>query len=245
MLDFPATARTVVRDGFCYEVWDEYPHRFENPDQVDNWDFWTVFETGGWEPYLEGVLDAHLGPTLTMLDVGAWWGPVTLIAAQKCAWVVAVEPDAVARKRLNANLRLAGQNANVYPVAVAAADGRVRIGHRHDRRFGDSMTSTIFDGDAVEVPAIALSTALAAASGNGHTIGMIKMDIEGGEEQVLPASKDVLRHYGAPLLLSTHAAIVDNPARYLRTVTSALADFDVTVVDGNLDGLATILAVPN
>lgn len=241
MPPFPATKRTVTRNGKRYQVWDEHPHRGENPE-LEDWDFWSAFETGDWEPELEATLGEHLAARSTFLDIGAWIGPVSLIAARMCSQVHAVEPDPVAHERLTANVgRQRRKNITTWPVALAAADGTVRIGRRSDRRFGDSMTSTIFQGDAIEVQARTLESLLADVEATN--IGLIKMDIEGGEERVLPACVDTLRSIGAPLLLSTHALLVDDPDRYQRAITTALDGFDTTIISGRLDGLATILAV--
>jgi FkbM family methyltransferase len=233
---FPATKRTVTRNGRRYSVWDEHPH-------VGGWDFWGLFETGDWEPQLDEVLAAHLTPKTTLVDIGAWIGPVSLVASRLCARVVAVEPDPVAGERLLANLgRQRKQNVTVHPVALSAADGTVQIGRRADRRFGDSMTSVIFTEDAIDVPARTLETLLAEA--DPPTVGLIKMDIEGGEEQVLPACAATIRQLGAPLLLSIHTALVVDAHRYLGAVEGALDGFETTLLSGRWDGLGTVLAVP-
>jgi FkbM family methyltransferase len=233
--DFPATKRTVTRNGKRYLVWDEHPH-------IGGWDFWTRFETD-WEPHLDQVLAEHLTPKTTMVDVGAWIGPVSLVASRMCARVVAVEPDPVAGMRLLANLaRQRRQNVTVHPVALAASDGTVQIGRRADRQFGDSMTSTIFTEDAVDVPALTLGSIIDEAS--PETVGLIKMDIEGGEEQVLPACAATIRELGAPLLLSIHTALVVDARRHLDAIDGVLDGFDTTLLSGRMEGLGTVLAVP-
>lgn len=235
-MGFQAIQRSVTRSGHTYLVWDEYPH-------VKDWDFWTVFENDEWEPGLDEILDERLTPAGTVLDVGAWIGPVALMAASRCGNVHAVEPDPVARRWLDANADLnplAG--ITVWPVALAAVDGPVRIGHRDDRRFGDSMTSMIFDNGVMEVPGVTLGGLLADA--HVTSLDLIKIDIEGGEETVLPACADTIRELGAPLLLSLHTAIVPDPDRYLTAIRTALGGFDTTVLSGDWNGLGTVLAVP-
>jgi FkbM family methyltransferase len=234
---FPATKRTVTRNGRRYSVWDEHPH-------VGGWDFWTLFATGAWEPHLDTILAEHLTPQTTMVDVGAWIGPVSLIASRLCRKVIAVEPDPVAGERLLANLaRQRKQNVTVHAAALGAVDGTVRIGRRADRRFGDSMTSTIFIEDAVEVRAVTLEHLLDEEE--TETVGLVKMDIEGGEEQVLPACVGMIRQLGAPLLLSIHTALVVDAHRYLGAVQGALDGFETTLLSGRWEGLGTVLAVPS
>jgi FkbM family methyltransferase len=201
-----------------------------------------VFEDH-WEPGLEDALAAHLTKDSAFLDVGAWIGPVSIMAARLCAEVHAVEPDPVATVQLRATVaRQRRKNITVHQVAVAAEDGTVRIGHRADREFGDSMTSVIFDGDAIEVPAVTLQTLTAKIK---RPIGLVKMDVEGAEETILPAAAPHLHELGVPLLLATHALLVDDPDRYRATLDEALYGWDVQVLSGVPHGLATLLAVPS
>jgi FkbM family methyltransferase len=229
------TKRTVTRAGLAYSVMDH------GPDGA-GWDFWSAFEDH-WEPGIEDTLAAHLRKDSTFLDVGAWVGPVTLLAARTCAHVHAVEPDPIARQALKATVgRQRRKNITVHPEAIAASDGTIRIGRRPDRAFGDSMTSAIFAEDAIEVPALSLDSLIQREQMSD--IGLVKMDIEGGEESVLPSAAPFLAAIGVPLLLATHALLVDDPDRYQEAVTRALSGWDVTVLSGRLDGLATVMAVP-
>jgi FkbM family methyltransferase len=237
---FRNTRRSVTRAGRTYYVRDEYPHRAEDPS-IEDWDFWSVFASGGWEPELEEVLRQHLTSESTFVDVGAWIGPVSLIAARFCRIVHAVEPDPVARERLGVNI-MDLQNPGsiiVHPEAITDHDGLVRIGHRADRRFGDSMTSTIFQGDAISVRGVPLRTFVEAH--RITDIGLIKMDIEGGEQAVLAECHPFLRDLGVPLLLSLHAPIVPNPTAYLQSIRESLVGFRTTLISGAWDGLSTVL----
>lgn len=223
--------RTVMRAG--------RPYRVREAPGAEDWDFWAAFADRSWEPELDAILADHLTPDGVLLDIGAWIGPVTLMASRLCAHVHAVEPDPVALEHLRVNTTMSP--VTVYPAAIAAADGPVRIGRRADRVLGDSMTSTLFIHDAVTVPGISAPTLLAKVTGR---VDLVKMDIEGGEGTVLPAASAALHALGAPLLLSTHAMLVPNPAAYLAALDAALDGWDVTLVSGHRNVLSTLLAVP-
>lgn len=242
-LPFAADKRTVIRNGKRYSVWDEYPYRDENPAEVENWDFWSVFEAGAWEPALDDLLAQHLDPDGTFLDVGAWIGPVSLMAARLCRQVHAIEPDPVAAVRLAANVgRQRRKNITIHQTAISNSPGTLRIGRRADRIFGDSMTGVWFNAETIDVPA---TTLVALIVDNGiDNIGLVKMDIEGGEELILPQAADYIRGLGAPLLLSTHAALAPDPIGYLAHIRAALAPFRTELVAGNWNGLGTVLAIP-
>ena len=51
--------------------------------------FWDRVEAGTWEPGTLAALAPHLGPETTFLDLGAWVGPLTLLAASRGARVLA------------------------------------------------------------------------------------------------------------------------------------------------------------
>lgn len=227
--------RTITRSGHQYQVWD---HR-----DSDGFDFWAVFESGQWEPEVDEILATYLTPKSTFIDVGAWIGPISIIAATVCGQVHAVEPDPAARAHLvgNANLQPQGTIA-IHGCAIGDHDGVVRIGRRADREFGDSMTSTIFAGDAIEVPSVTIES-LVESSG-ATNIDLIKMDIEGGEEMVLPQCAPFLQRHRVPLLLSTHTALATDRSRYLHAMRAALDPFTTTHLAGSWDTFGAILAVP-
>lgn len=237
---FLNTQRAVTRDGRTYHVRDEYPHRAEDPS-IEDWDFWSVFESRGWEPELEDVLSRYLTTGSTFVDIGAWIGPVSLIASEFHGSVHAIEPDPVAMERLTENTRTVG-NITRHQVAISDRDGPVLIGRRADRRFGDSMTSTIFQGDAVSVRGVTLETFV--RDQDLTHIGLIKMDIEGGEQAALAECHPFLRRLGVPLLLSLHAPIVPNPTAYLQSIRESLVGFNTTLISGAWNGLSTVLVEP-
>lgn len=228
--------RTVIRNGRAYQVADPAPD--------DTWDFWAAFADATWEPELDDVLAEHLTPGSTFLDIGAWVGPVTLMAADLCSRVVAMEPDPVAFARLSAAVDAyrGPCRITIEHEALSDHDGTLQLGRKPNGWFGDSMTSVLYGVDAMTVPAVTLDTVLSRRA--VRDVGLVKMDIEGGEETVLPAASATLRALGAPLLLSTHAMLVPDPGAYLATLDAALSGWDITVVSGTPSVLATLLAVP-
>ena len=65
--------------------------------------FWDTCEAG-WEATTFEVLTSQPGPASTFVDVGAWIGPMTLVAAACGARVVAYEPDPTAADELAENI---------------------------------------------------------------------------------------------------------------------------------------------
>jgi FkbM family methyltransferase len=236
MIDFAATKRTVTRNNRRYTVWDEHSH-------TGGWDFWRRFEEGSWEPNLDSVLGEHLTPSTVFVDVGAWIGPVTLMAGRICRHVHAVEPDPAALKRLHANVASSRKkNITIHATAISGQSGTLQVGRRADRQWGDSMTSPWFTAETLDVPCTTLDQLIGDQQINN--IGLIKMDIEGGEELALPPAAGFIHDLGVPLLLSTHTALSPNPEAYQAIIAAALDQFEVQYLEGRPGGLATLLAVP-
>ena len=171
--------------------------------------FWDKVERGLWEPETLALIDEQVTPGATFLDLGAWVGPTALYAAARGARVIALEADPVAldqfRRNLAANPVLAGR-IEVLARAVHAAEGQVKFGAR--RKPGDSMSSVLIPpGAATWVAETITPAALAARIGAGGRL-FIKIDIEGGEYELLPAMRPLLERRDCRVLLSFHPGIL-------------------------------------
>jgi len=170
--------------------------------------FWDKAESGRWEPETLALLEQQITPGTTFLDLGAWVGPTALYAAARGARVVALEADPVAlsqlRRNLDVNPELA-RNIEVLARAVHATEGRVTFGAR--RKPGDSMSSVLLaPGAATWLADTITPAALADRIGPGRLF--IKLDIEGGEYELLPAMRPLVGRADCRVLVSFHPGIL-------------------------------------
>lgn len=183
-------------------------HRLASADQA----FWRKAAAGDWERGTLRFFRRALGASAeaVCVDVGAWIGPTALFAAQFCRRVFAVEPDPAAYARLLANLRL-NAAANIMPcrAAIAAFDGRAQLANR--RHFGNSMTRAQpptaaagdISGDRATAPAMRLPAFIERFGID--RIDLLKIDIEGGEFDLLPQLLALPAKYRPAIHLSLHA----------------------------------------
>jgi FkbM family methyltransferase len=175
--------------------------------------FWSGFADGHFEPGTRRVVEQHAAAGATIVDVGAWIGPFTLLAAALGANVVAYEPDPSAVAALRANLARNPELAErvvVHEVALGRSTSRqtlvapeVGLGNGRSRLAGrGSGTEPAIDGSAVEVQAIAVHGE--STTDAWRTCGLLKLDIEGGEYGVVPRLRRYLRETRPALLLSLH-----------------------------------------
>jgi FkbM family methyltransferase len=165
-------------------------------------DFWDTCQKG-WEQATFDVLASRLTPPSTFIDVGAWIGPMSLVAAACGARVVAYEPDPAAADELAANVALnPGFDVTVERVALWTSTG-TRPLRGGPVGLGESMSS--FSGRAGRVGSTTVATIdgrEAAASWPGDAV--VKIDVEGAEYRLMPRLRPYLAAWPT-IVLSVHA----------------------------------------
>lgn len=151
--------------------------------------FFEIFANGCYRRQL------RIAPHGTILDIGANIGAFTIDCATRYpeVRVEAYEPNPAAFHMLERNVlanRLSGR-VRIYNEAVGAACGTLRLW-----RSEGSITASAYpaagdlQGAPIEVPMTDLATAIARA---GH-VGVLKIDAEGAEADILEGAGDSLRH---------------------------------------------------
>jgi FkbM family methyltransferase len=176
--------------------------------------FWRSLNRGEFEKEFFDLLDIHLKPGSTYCDIGSWIGPTVLYAARHCRQVHCFEPDPLAYPYLLQNLGLNRiQNVIANPVAIAPRDGTVKMAS-HGGNLGDSMTSMVNVGkgrESIVAPSMRWDSWLQKEKPG--RIDFIKMDIEGGEVEVIPDMLAYLKAEKPVLHLSVHGRYLDKETR--------------------------------
>ncbi len=164
----------------------------------------THFANGNWEAHTFHIFDKYASKYKVMLDIGAWIGITPMYASTLYNRVIAYEVDKEAIKRLEANLSVNPLMDNVILVekALSDKDGTAQFGCKD--QFGDSESSLFSTKNSYEVETTTLQTSLLDLGIEVHSIGLIKMDIEGAEKKVIPNIIPLLRAFKTPLYLSIH-----------------------------------------
>ena len=161
---------------------------------------WRRMRAGKWERRLVRFVERVSGSRTALYDIGAWCGPVTLIAAAKGAKVVALEPDPVAFRALRANLALNGFDVDAREVAIGKERGTMRL-YAH-AELGDSMTSAVVpSASSIEVETVRLEDLPMFA---GIRTSILKVDIEGMEYALSDEILDFCRDRRCAVSLSCH-----------------------------------------
>ena len=164
---------------------------------------------GRMEPYTAELFKQAVAPGMTVVDVGAFVGYYTLVAARAVGatgLVYALEPDARNHQALLHNLAANGIEDRVRPLAVIAADEEGSLPFHEDK--WDPAQSNVSgyrpEAAAYRRPARRLDDVLADEDG----VDVVKIDVEGNELAVLRGLEETIersRERGMTLFIECNA----------------------------------------
>ncbi|MEL7212404.1 MAG: FkbM family methyltransferase [Pseudomonadota bacterium] len=176
--------------------------------------FWRKLKKGVWEPETFEVFDAQIDPDALMIDVGAWIGATCLYGAQLAKRCIAFEPDPIAFAALEKNVACNADTDWVDRLSIVNGavnkDGKsFKLGARNEG--GDSQSSVLF-GDRETtwtVNAQRLDEVVKAHADADQPI-FLKIDIEGGEYDLIPEIAPVLADPRVRAFISFHPMLLRN-----------------------------------
>ena len=183
----------------------------ENDSTNPNLSFWKDIY-GGWEKETFEIMDRYLSNEKIFLDIGGWIGTTSMYGSRKSKHVFTVEADPQSNRDLMANMRTNCRNYTCVPkVFYNVANTFVPFGKNKflgGSKLNDSTSQIYFEGepsdDCILVETITLDQILQQYSIAFADIGLIKVDIEGGEEHIL---NDVIAFrdtHSIPIYVSFH-----------------------------------------
>uniref|UniRef100_A0A6C0KUL4 Methyltransferase FkbM domain-containing protein n=1 Tax=viral metagenome TaxID=1070528 RepID=A0A6C0KUL4_9ZZZZ len=176
-----------------------------------NINFWTGHFNYDWENETFDVLDQFLSTEKVFIDIGSWIGPITLYATSLSKRVIAVDADIQSIKDLESNCKV-NSNGNVAIINKAIYNkSGAKVNFGKNRFLGNSKlndsTSQILDSlslDAYEIETITLEELIANNNLVPSDISIIKVDIEGGEENILQDIFDFSSKHNVRAYVSFH-----------------------------------------
>jgi FkbM family methyltransferase len=220
--------RTVLIEDFdgdlCYEV--ELRHHMGSH----------VFCYGSYSRHILRILDALIEPGMTVVDVGANAGEITVFAAKRVGprgKVVAFEPLGRMADRLARNVAL-NEFPQVTTVRLGLSDKEQAVpiygteSEFHDGTVNEGLATIHAGGDrTVELERIQLTTLdLYTASADIGDIDVIKVDVEGAELEVLRGARRVLRDQRPWLILEVSDLVGPGKEDRATGILEFLASFD-------------------
>lgn len=163
----------------------------ESNQHIPNYD-WLVsnLSLGKWESDTFNIIDKFSDEYATALDIGAWIGPISIYLSRKFYKVISIEADKVAAKALKNNIS-DNDISNIDLIEkVFFNDSLAEVyfgqNEKNSEGFGDSTsqsrTSPIHDSD-YKLGTITFKEIVEKYK--EERISFVKVDIEGGEENIL------------------------------------------------------------
>ena len=194
--------------------------------------FLNNLDYGSWELDTFNILDFYQNKDLIYIDIGAWIGPTVLYSADKYKQVICFEPDPVAISRLNENLGVNNfTNITLITKALSNNEGTSEFGGNGE--LGNSMSTLLVGLDnkedyfndygrngflsyserkknIIKIETITMDKVIEDYKIDPSHIGLIKMDIEGGEKIVLPSIQNFLKKYKPNFYISLHRVFLQD-----------------------------------
>lgn len=148
-----------------------------------NYGWWEVVSRGLWEPCTFKILDKFVEKDDVCIDLGAWFGFISLYCAQIAAEVHSIEPDKIAFEDLQKTVNFTEKKEKIrlYNLAISNYDGILQLGNPN--KLGDSMTRCNQIKNLFDINCFTLSSF--CNFNNIKKVNFLKIDIEGSEEFLL------------------------------------------------------------
>jgi FkbM family methyltransferase len=185
-----------------------------------------------YEPEVRHAIENALQPDQDALDIGANIGIHTITMARRVPFgrVVACEPNPVVANRLKNNVALNNlENVTVRQVAVTAESGPVPLTVPNDE-FGLQAWASLRDGGeaylaashCIDVYGISVDSLIEEE--RLRNVGLIKVDVEGFEPEVLMGAKQTLQHHRPTLIFEYTRAWWAERGHSLETIAGWLTE---------------------
>jgi FkbM family methyltransferase len=179
------------------------------PSTPDLDNFWKTVYQESWEGSTFNDILPHLSKDKTFIDIGAWQGPISLVAQQFSKQCLCFEPDPFAYKYLVENVN-ANKFKNIICENVAVStEPTLNIGADE---LGGGVTSFTKSSNSIECKTISIKQIFDKYNLTPDDISVIKIDIEGYECELL---KDPFwKSLNVNLHISLHRLFFEDKQKY-------------------------------
>ncbi len=217
-----------------------------------------VLENGAWEPHIVQLINSFTRPGDICIDVGANAGYHTLAMAGAVGVhgrVFAFEPNEITYPKLLKNLSLNpvfNQRITCVQAGLSNKEGEMRVYQAGDEPgnayVSDSVNETLWTIGGEEnftiCTVMRLDSFLEDKLVSTSTVGLIKVDVEGMELEVLQGSEQTLSRFHPTVLFETALEYFDHDKiraceNYLRSM-----GYEIMGIDGDT-GKLTPVTYPN
>ena len=175
--------------------------------ELDN--FWKTAYQESWEDYTFNDIIPHLSKDKTFIDIGAWQGPISLVAQKFSKQCLCFEPDPYAYKYLVENVKANNFENIICENVAVSAQPKLDIGANE---LGGGVTSFTKSANSIKCKTISIKQIFDKYELTSDDISVIKIDIEGYECELL---KDPFwKTLNVNLHISLHGLFFEDKQKY-------------------------------
>ena len=163
----------------------------ENNENDTNLNFWKNIYSG-WEYEKFQIFDKYLDKNKILIDIGGWIGTTCIYGSRKSKEVFVVDADKLSFIDLTKNCKLNCDNVTLINNAIYNEDDT-------DIFFGPNQIVNSY-----LIKTITIESLIKKYNIDPFNISLIKVDIEGGEENILNDLFQIKNIYNIPLYISFH-----------------------------------------
>jgi FkbM family methyltransferase len=162
-----------------------------------------------WDPFVFKCFRQVANPSKIAIDIGAWIGLTGIWLSKNFKNIICIEADKLSIKALEANLNASNcNNYIIIPNALYNKKTKLYFGpnsFKKNSTLNESMSQLKIESDKYEdylIETIIFSDIIKDLP--VYDIGLLKIDIEGGEEYIIEEIMSFSNQYKIPILLSFH-----------------------------------------
>jgi FkbM family methyltransferase len=200
--------------------------------------FKRILRNREYEPMVTRALLNYVRPDADFVDVGANIGFHSVLVAQQLTSgrVYCCEPTSRARLRLERNLQLnsVSNKVKVLPVALASKPGEMSINTVVGKEEYSSLGSLYHPSTSEEIQikeVVEVTTIDILAKNHDMKLGIIKIDVEGFENQVLAGAENTLKNQRPVIVMELSDFMLKKNGSSADTVITFLESFKYRVFD--------------
>lgn len=183
--------------------------------------FWKVVYPNNWESSTFDSIIPKLDKDKVFLDIGAWQGPISLIVQKYVSKCICFEPDPLAFKNLQDNIKLNKFNNIVAENKAVSSDESLTIGDNNSHPLGRGISSFLNNKrNTIKCDTISVGEILEKYNLNNDNISVLKMDVEGYEVELLSDSE--LKKLNVDMHISFHPHLFKDKEYFFKSVSDYL-----------------------
>jgi len=181
-----------------------------------------------YEPHVTSLFCSMLEKGMTVVDVGASVGYYTLLAAKRVGdggLVLSFEPEPFRFEMLIKNIKINGwNNVKAYQLAVSSSDKEMKLKPSGSGLSGGGFTLSAGNEDAVTVKSVTLDSFFLQTDPD-----IVKIDVEGGELEVLRGMRKILANGKAKIICELHPALLSSLGYSAKDIEDLLKQYNYNI----------------